>query len=448
MSSHDEYSSDEEDLFDSPKSDVFLGFVDIGIGEDDEYPTIEDTFIGGQPIWPHPESIPEESDLKCDNCGKLMALLVQAYAPLDGKAYDRIIYVFACKNTAQCSKKKGSVKAIRAINKDPAIAEKIYEEQQEATQKALDEKLRLENKRQFQIEMTKDLFDTSKPSDKQGAFSSNSQNPFKSSQPFGSVNPFTSSAPFGSSSTDKKPEEKKPEERKPEEKKTSEKKSYAEAAKVTKPASAPLKPLRSDLPEYPGFILFTEKEKLKKVTLEPELEKYKHLIENAGEDDEGSSKGAKKERTLSSSSSSSAAVNTHTNQISKMLDDKYFENFTSVVNHNPTQVLRYDLGGQPVLYSGRDEVAKQISELTVPDPAYNPSSRRRFELQLMPKAIMDLEGEGSTVADILNGMSWGTIIVYTDEEDYIPSLDEHHVGYVREYCGVQWEESVGRQQEE
>lgn len=437
MSSHDEYSSDEEDLFDTPQSDVFLGFIDIGIGEDDEYPTIEDTFIGGQPIWPHPELKPKEEDLKCDNCGSFMALLAQAYAPLDGKAYDRMIYVFGCKNTAQCSRKKGSIKAIRAINKDPAIAEKIYEEQQAEAQKALDEKLRLEDKRKFQIEMTKDLFDLTKPT---GA----KENPFTSLAAFGEAkaNPFTSSNPFGKADPFKK--EAKAEKPKTETTEKPAKASYADASKAAKPAAPSKKPVSVDLPEYPGYILFTEKEKLKRVTLEPELEKYKHLIEETTEE-EGPSKSGKKERTLSSSSSS-LAVN-QTNQISKMLDDKFFENFTSVVNHNPTQVLRYDLDGQPVLYSGKDDVAKQVSEKTVPDPAYNPSSRRRFELQLMPKAIMDLEGEGASVADILNGMSWGTIVVYTDEEDYMPSLDENHVGYVREYCGVQWEESVDRSQQ-
>lgn len=442
MSSHDEYSSDEEDLFDSPQSDVFLGFIDIEIGEDDEYPTIEDTFIGGQPIWPHPELKPREEDLKCDNCGKFMALLVQAFAPLDGKAYDRIIYVFGCKNTAQCSKKKGSIKAIRAVNKDPAISEKIFEEQQAEAQKALDEKLRLEDKRKFQIEMTKDLFDVTKPSGKTAQ-----ENPFTSlaafgdvkstsggSNPFGDSNPFGGSNPFGKADAAKKAETPA---------KKAAKSSYAEVSKAATPAKPAKTAVQIDLPEYPGYILFTEKEKLKRMTIEPELEKYKYLIEETNED-EGPSKGGKKERTLSSSSTSSA-VNQH-NQISKMLDDKFFENFTSVVNHNPTQVLRYDLDGQPVLYSGKDDVAKQVSEKTIPDPAYNPSSRRRFELQLMPKVIMDLEGADASVADILNGMAWGTIVVYTDEEDYMPSLDEHHVGYVREYCGVQWEESVNSQQ--
>ena len=66
----------------------------------------------------------------------------------------------------------------------------------------------------------------------------------------------------------------------------------------------------------------------------------------------------------------------------------------------------------------------------------------------MPKAIMDLEDLGNNrnvgINDILNGMSWGTIIVCTDEEDFIPeeSFDANQVGYIEEWCGVQWEESV------
>ena len=49
MSSHDEYSSDEEDIIDEKQiSQVYLGFVDAPIlsgEEENDEPTIEDTFI-------------------------------------------------------------------------------------------------------------------------------------------------------------------------------------------------------------------------------------------------------------------------------------------------------------------------------------------------------------------------------------------------------------------
>ena len=36
--------------------------------EDNDLPTIEDTFIGGQPVWLHPDSKPAEKSLTCDVC--------------------------------------------------------------------------------------------------------------------------------------------------------------------------------------------------------------------------------------------------------------------------------------------------------------------------------------------------------------------------------------------
>lgn len=438
MASHDEYSDDEELFDEADKSEVFLGFVDTEIGSDDEddLPTIEDTFIGGNPVWLHPSSKPDKKSLTCDNCGNSLALLLQAFAPIDGNLYDRVIYIFGCKNTASCSGKNGSVKCIRGISKDPKKIAELKKEQDDAVSKALDEKLRLENKKKLNIELTKDLFSNTA-----------SSNPF-GSNPFGQkseANPFDTSASAKSEPFQEKVE--------PASLKTnnSAPKSYADIARtavVEKP-----KTVKSDdsvlLPTYKGYFVYVDQERFKKVTLEPELEKYRHLVENVDTETEivGSNK---QERSLSISSNSSGPLNPQASKISDMLDDKYFGNFTNIVKHNPTQVLRYDLGGKPLLYSGKDEIAKKFiveenKPFNVPNPGYNPSSNRQFELQLMPQAIMNLETyETAGINDILNGMSWGTIIVCTDVEDYIPeeNFDEHHVGYIEDWCGVQWEESV------
>lgn len=437
MSSHDEYSSDEEDLFDE-KSDVILGFTDIPFEEDDEEPTIEDTFIGGQPVWLHPNSKPRAQDLQCGNCKEEMALLLQAFAPFPDQPYDRVIYIFACKDTRRCSGKKGSVKAIRGICKDPSRIAAVEQEQTREAQELLEAQLKLEEKKKLHIELTKDLFDASKPS-------TTTKNPF-GGNPFGG-NPFGNSSnessekpaanPFGGNPFDK-PKETKNEATK-EQQLDSKKPTYASVSSAAKP-KAPVTPEETiaTLPEFPGYFVYTEPEKFKKLTVEPELEKYKDLIEKADPSE------SKKERSMSSSSgTSSAALNPENSKIAHMLNDKHFENFSSTVGHNPSQVLRYSLGGKPLLYSGKDDVAKAFTTSTIPDPAYNPSSSRQFELQLMPKAIIDLEKNGyNLVADILAGMSWGTITVATDTLDFMPSLDENHVGYVTEYCGVQWEESV------
>lgn len=426
MSSQEEYSSDEEELLDS-KSDVFLGYVDGSI--DDDEPTIEDTFLGGSPVWLHPESQPKKEDLECDNCHKEMALLMQAFAPMDGKPYDRVIYIFGCKNTAQCSKQKGSIKAIRGVSKDPERIAEILAEQAEEARKLLDDKMKLEDKKMMNLELTKGLFGG-------GA----AENPFGKENPFGaSESPFGKTEndnPFGAFQSVKteKAKSEKPESEKP--KSENAKQSFAQVAKAAQKTStasttASTASSASSTVSYPGYFLYIEQETFKKHAPEPELEKYKHLIDKMEPDEDGP-----KEKPV-------ASLNPQTSKISSMLDDKHFENFTSVVGHNSSQVLRYDLGGKPLLYSGRDDVAKVFGDGLVPDPAYNPSSSRQFELQLMPKAIIDLEKNSAVlVADILNGMAWGTIIVATDVEDYVPELDARHVGYVREWCGVQWEESV------
>ncbi|KAI3406578.2 hypothetical protein KGF56_000710 [Candida oxycetoniae] len=422
MSSRDEYSSDEEDIYDSGKgSQVLLGFVDGAITNDD-LPTIEDTFIGGQPVWLHPDSKPPESYLICDHCRQKLALLVQAFAPIDGKIYDRVIYTFGCK-TSTCAKQKGSVKVIRGINKSPQTVKRIKEEIEEANAKLVDEKLRLDNVKKLNEEMTKNLFKR----DESGVFSAN---------PFGG-NPFEK--------TEVSKEKEVPKEKGvPKEKEVPSPQTYAQAASKNAPKSKKKKTLDEKLPEYNGSFVYVEPEKFKKdKSSDAELEKYRHLIDQ-DEDDlmvEGSSRRG---------SQSSAVLDPQTQKISNMLDDKYFASFSSTVKHNPGQVLRYDLNGKPLLYSGKDEVAKKflLTPANIPKPGFNPSSERRFEFQLMPKAIMDLEGlddkDKVDIKDILNGMSWGTIIVCTDVEDYIPEeqFDENKVGYIEEWCGVQWEESV------
>lgn len=334
-----------------------------------------------------------------------------------------MVYIFACKNTANCLGKKGSVKAIRGVCKDPHKIRQIQDEQAAETQRLLDEKLKLEERTVLPAEVTKNLFGAST--------SEKAANPF-GGNPFGG-NPFAK-GPLGAPETKQlsasPSAENKRDKLQP--------KTYATvaASKTPQKVESSPKEVTQMLPAYPGFFVYTEREKFKKVTLEPELEKYKHLIDQGDDDDD---------RTGSSASASAPALSAENAKIASMLEDSVFQHFASTTGHNPHQVLRYSLGGRPLLYLGNDSTAEQWKNhgASIPDPAYNPSSHRQFELQLMPKAIIDLEQEHTrTVAEILNGMSWGTIVVATDAEDYIPDLDANHVGYVQEYCGVQWEESA------
>lgn len=403
--------SDSEDEDTQIPSQVHLAFIDCPVEEEDDI-LLEDTFIGGQPIWMHPDSAPKDELVHCDSCGQKMALLLQADAPLADKLYDRVIYIFACKNTAKCSRKKGSVKAFRGILKDKKRMAQIKDEQANAAKKALDEKLQQEDKKKLNIDLSKNLFGGSLGS-----------NPFGTGNPFGSGNPF---------SKEEKKETKEKEEKEEEvaEVKNDEKDSE-KGERNNKPSST--------FPQYPAYFLHVEEEKIKKETkLEPELEKYKHLIDadRDDDDDDEPKRGSKSRRE------SGASLDPNSQKIANNLDDKYFEAFTNIVKHNPGQVLRYDLGGRPLLYSGRDEVFKQFQLRIAVPKAQGLNAPRRFELQLMPKAIMDLEqiDDSTPVSELLNGMSWGTIIVCTDSEDVVHEVDENGVAYEEEWVGVQWEE--------
>lgn len=402
MASADAYSSDEEDSAFPRSSRVSLGFVDVEIERSDDEPTVEDSFIGGQPVW-FDGSRPDDSLLKCKNCISPMALILQAYAPLEGSYYDRIIYVFGCKKS-ECNRKPGSIRALRALSKDPKRMEEL---KQEDLNQQLDSKLKVDEGKNF-------LFGTD------GKVTEAQANPFGG-------NPFSSggSNPFGAPDSN------------PFAKKEEDVKDYASVA--TK--AAPAKPLKKQeatdgatkvkkLPEYPGYFLYVDEEKFQKKQHSKKLPDNVHINDSAldFENEVGGSS-----RELSNEQQAIAAG----------LQDKSFQHFSEVVEYNPLQVLRYDIGGSPLLFSSKDETSMKITKNLVPNPGYNPSSSRQFELQVMPKAIIDFERDQ---VEITGGIEWGTIIVYTDKEDYMPGLSDgdnsSHVGYVEEWVGVQWEEPI------
>ncbi|ODQ77278.1 hypothetical protein BABINDRAFT_178157 [Babjeviella inositovora NRRL Y-12698] len=427
MSSHDEFSSDEEE---EEASQVFLGYIDAPI-DADEQPTIEDTFLGGEPAWLHPDVAPPAELLHCGHCTAPMALYLQACAPVDGTFYDRSLYVFGCKKGG-CRRQKGAVRCLRGICKDSRKMKAMETETQEATRKLLDEKLKIEEKKKLAFEVTKDLFGK-----KEGDASNNvaAANPF-GGNPFAQSNPFsqpeadtpfgTAATPFGTAVTPFGTSE-------------ATKPSFSEVAtRAAPPKAKKIISPKVKLSSFPGSFVYVEAEKLTKVTeaLPANVKIDSSALDTAFE--APAAVGGKN------------TITPEAQQIASMMEDKQFQHFTSVVQHNPQQVLRYDMGGKPLLYTSKDDVARvfvnENKEFRIPTPGFNPSSQRRFELQLMPKAIMDLD---SATSDILaDGMEWGTIICCTDVEDYIPEDrytiieadgEKIEVAYVEEWCGVQWE---------
>lgn len=134
--------------------------------------------------------------------------------------------------------------------------------------------------------------------------------------------------------------------------------------------------------------------------------------------------------------------------------DKTFQRFADRLAQNPEQVLRYDFGGQPLLYSKSDKVGKCFAEENAQENAKvkvqgsssgakiprcgNCGGARVFELQLTPHAITELEAEDMSIDD---GMDWGTILLDSCGRDCQEAgKGSGEVGYVEEWAGVQWEE--------
>jgi len=126
--------------------------------------------------------------------------------------------------------------------------------------------------------------------------------------------------------------------------------------------------------------------------------------------------------------------------------DKTFQKFSDRVAQNPEQVLRYEFKGEPLLYSGTDNVA---SRFIVPHGKSGAvrgmprcekcGSQRVFELQLVPGLIFQLEKDEAM--DLEEGMEWGTIILGTCVNN---CGEAGKVSFREEWVGVQWEERVAR----
>jgi len=136
--------------------------------------------------------------------------------------------------------------------------------------------------------------------------------------------------------------------------------------------------------------------------------------------------------------------------------DKTFQRFADRLAQNPEQALRYEFSGQPLLYSRTDAVGKLLAteqelsnakvqtveraggDVTNKVPKCpNCGSARVFELQLTPHAITELEADDMS----LDGMDWGTILLYSCNADcQVKGKTRGEVGYLEEWVGVQWEE--------
>lgn len=141
--------------------------------------------------------------------------------------------------------------------------------------------------------------------------------------------------------------------------------------------------------------------------------------------------------------------------------DKTFHRFADRLAQNPLQVLRYEFGGSPLLYSKSDAVGKLFAHPAafgtgnnkkITTTTRNPSptaeiphcknchAERVFELQLAPQAIAELEVDHEGI----EGMEWGSVVLGVCGKDCeAKGVRKGEVGWMEEWVGVQWEEISG-----
>ncbi|KAM5435149.1 hypothetical protein MferCBS31731_006446 [Microsporum ferrugineum] len=420
----DPYDSDssgiDEELDDYTETGVLLGYA----SKEELSDTI--SHLGGWPTWLDPATPPPGDFAKCKICNDPMPLILQLNGDLpEHFAHDeRWLYIFGCVRRT-CSRKKGSIRALRAVKRHKTVEdrEKVFEKQKEEAQ----------NKPKR--DLGADLFGVKPTSSTSG-----NSNPFSTGAGTSGANPFTSlpTSSLAAVVPQKPEEEKLPE-------------TFAQKARISSPMQPSTKPAGPQAPwpeqsafppPFPHYFFDAEYEALSKVE-ETKLPSNVQIDTLETENDPASSSGKKEsEKDLFESAM-----------------DKSFIRFSTRLEHNPEQVLRYEFRGTPLLYSTSDEVGKLFASSEGQSNAKVQTSGggkrsiprcescggdRVFELQLVPHAIVVLEegmeGIGLGPKDDL-GMEWGTIILGVCAADCAPEKIGE-AGWREEWVGVQWEERL------
>ncbi|KAI5859823.1 programmed cell death protein 2 [Durotheca rogersii] len=434
MAPYDSDSSAEDDN-DYTETNVLLGYASRDPADENV------SRLGGRPEWIDASAPPSAALARCRVCRDLMVLLLQLDAELPDRfpGHERRLYVFSCRRRA-CRRKAGSTRALRALRvaPDSGIAAPA------ASAKGDDAGNKKKNKHaESATELPRppaNLGETLFGAKVLGS-SSGSANPFSTAPAAtaASANPFaTAGNPFSSSTPAPTPAP--PAEANPSSEPTSAASAEGEAkalpqtfaevlslnnntaASATPPAAPEPWPAEADQPApYPiAYLSEAEYETLDPTPATPQVPPTARLDTDAGD---GS--GGKEDRDVFESSM-----------------DATFQRFADRLAQNPEQAIRYEFGGQPLLYARDDAVGRLFAPAGAGIPAC-PScgAARAFEVQLTPRAIVELEAGADAAALLADGMDWGTVFVAVCARDCAPpGVPNGAVAYLEEWAGVQWEE--------
>lgn len=413
-----------------------------------------------------------------------MALLLELNGDLPEYFPDdeRRLYIFACPRKP-CNRKPGCVRALRATRKFRSSARREQEERQRQRQQQQEEEEKAASQKP-KVDLGASLFGSNSLT---GNGLAGNANPFSTSTTSTSTslqaNPFAvKTSPPSAETAETEAEKPEPETETKTKTASTLPQTFAEKLQLNNPENQnqnqptppkttqqqqpkPWPPQSAFPPPHPHFYLDADYETLSRPSTPTIPENV--TIDNADED---AGKNSSKSPTTDLKDAFDSEL------------DKAFARFSDRLGHNPEQILRYEFGGVPLLYSFADGVGRVLcggSDNTNPNPNLGSGSgsgstsnsskvttttaptasapaaaagsrfprcehcggQRVFELQLVPHAITVLE-EARDVGVSLDGMDWGTIILGVCARDCGPGSGEGDVGVTvwrEEWVGVQWE---------
>ncbi|KAL1617176.1 hypothetical protein SLS54_007953 [Diplodia seriata] len=470
MPPYDSDASDGDSESEYTETNVLLGYAS-------KEPT-DDTFsqLGGQPTWPaHAPTPPSFATTRCGTCNDPMPLLLQLNgdSPQHFPGHTRRLYVFGCRRKACARKPVGTIRALRAVGVDAALAAAERRRNEEEAARKEERRREEDERRARQAGLGSAVFGGGGGGGGASGGNPFAANPFAAANGGGAANPFASPASglaakpaqTPTTTTIKKDDD---------EADGSLPATFAEKARIaaaaapgssqapTTPAAQrqqPYEPWPTDAARlakpYPSYHLDADYETLSPDNDDKPLPANAELDPHAADPDDAEPRGG----------GGGGKAGKQEKQIYESLMDKTFQRFADRLAQNPEQVLRYEWRGEPLLYSRKDgvgrmlanddeenddddddddegeEKVKTVGRAKGMPRCANCGAERVFEVQLTPQAIAELEAEELG----LEGMEWGTVIVGVCAKDCAArGVKEGEVGYVEEWVGVQWEEVADR----
>ena len=393
---------DESQVFTNSVSQI--GLIDCKVKEDDTL-EIEDIVLGGDFL--SQSNIPENL-LRCSLCKKIdsIRLILKIFNPTQNDSKfclnsdDRWLYILQC---GACLNKDGSIRCIRHIKYNDSFD--LHDVETDIAQDV------------SEMNIQSNPFDLS---------NSSASNPFATANPFASSNPFESKTVESQSS---QPE-----------------KTNVNNEKMLENQKKQKHDLKKDLSvnldkAYTPYFIYLEDEKFNpNVKKANEMKSSQINYDNIQIDDPSIDL---KDIQKKSSDVKEQEIDPMVNKLTTSLTDPQFNKFINIIEYNPDQILR--LSQTPIFFKADEFVKnyyqKKKNNHNLPK-LQGSSSNRTFELQLMPYAISKLES--GLEIDLKNrGMEWGTILVFTDADNYVPSGkrgERGHEEFVEEYVHVQWDD--------